>query len=206
MLTLTAAALADVAPPYAGLLDPLYLLIAGGAVAGLVVLGVIAFFLFRGGGKKVVDPEAGLVENLARYAMPLKMGRHLLSLHGRPCRLRLVVLAPMGRRDLSEHGEPEALLNQVVRGLGGVAKVDKARLRQWPPQLSSTGFAPTFFRNTQRPRNHGQARHWVLLAGPAKAGDLPLLLGLAVWCEEAGEASQQSVQPHQWAELLRVEL
>jgi hypothetical protein len=200
-----AAALADVAPPYAGLLDPPYLLSAAGVVGALVLVGVIAFFLFRGRARKAADPEAGLVENLARYPMPLKMGRHRLSLQGRPCRLRLAVLAPAGRRDLSEHGGPEALLNRVVRGLGDVAKADRARLRQWPPQLSSAGFAPTFFRNTQRPRDHGQARHWVLLAGAAKAGDLPLLVGLAVWCEEASDAGQLSVQPQQWAELLRVE-
>jgi hypothetical protein len=118
--------------------------------------------------------------------------------------VRLIVIAPVGKRDLREFGEPEELLNRVLPGLGDVVRADRPRIRTWPPQLSKQGFAPSFFRNTRRP-DGAEGPRWTLLAGPAKAGDLQILLGMAVWSEEASHAPQQSLEPSQWAILLRVE-
>ena len=207
MLTLSAP-FADVGPYPGGPDAPLYLLVGAGVCGGsvlLVLVIAVALFLMRGG-KKAPEPGPGLLEDLAEYPPPpaRSSGRQLTVQH-RPARLRLVVLAPMGRRDLRAYGDAEDLLNKVVRGLGDVAREDKARVRTWPPQLSGTGFPPTFFRNTRRPPEPGAAAHWSLLAGQARAGDVVVLLGLAVWVEEGGEPAQRTVAPHEWGQVLRVD-
>jgi hypothetical protein len=207
MLTLTAA-FSDVAPYPGGADAPLYLLLGAGVCGGsvlLVLVVVVALFLFRRR-EKAPEPGPGLLEDLAEYPPPPpRSGKRQLTVRHRPARLRLVVIAPMGRRDLRAYGDAEDLLDRVVRGLGDVAREDRPRVRTWPPQLSGTGFPPTFFRNTRRPADRAQGQHWWLLAGPARAGDVPVLLGLALWSEEAGEPAQRTVEPHQWEDLLRVE-
>lgn len=183
----------------------LVMVLGGGACVGCVLLLlIVGYFLLRGG-RKAVAPGLGLLEDLSAYpAPPSRNGRRRLTVQGRPSRVRLIVLAPVGKRDLREFGEPEELLNRVVPGLGDVAREDRPRIRVWPPQLSKQGFAPTFFRNTRRP-DGAEGSHWTLLAGPAQAGTVPILLGVAVWSEETGSAPQQSVEPPQWSALLRVE-
>jgi hypothetical protein len=196
-------AFADVAP-FPGRATTLLGLLVGGACLCLTLLLLITFFFFRGG-KKAAEPGPGLLENLAAYPPPPKSSFRQLMIHGRPSRLRLVVVAPVGKRDLREFGEIEDLLNRVCRGLGDVARDDKARLRTWPPQMSNTGFAPSFFRNTQTPADRQEAAHWSLLAGPAKAGDVPILLGLAVWSEETGAEKLTTLTASEWNTVLRVE-
>jgi hypothetical protein len=199
------ALFADVAPYPSGTETASIILVLGGACAGsLFLLSVILYFLFRGR-TKPAEPGSGLLEDLAVYPPPPKTNGRRLTVQGRPSRLRLIVVAPMGKRDLREFGETEDLLNRVVRGLGDLAKEDKARIRTWPPQLSNTGFAPTFFRNTLLPQDRSAAPHWSLVAGPAKAGAVPILLGIAAWSEEPSEPTQQAVEPHQWPEVVRVE-
>ena len=83
-----------------------------------------------------------------------------------PVRLRYVVVAPVGKKPI---GKVDSVLEQVFRGLGEVAIDDHPRVRLWPPQLSTAGFAPTFFRLTKRPDPPGRASRWILLAGPARA-------------------------------------
>ena len=203
MYLFAVAVFADVAAFPGGKVTLLGLLI-GSACTVVTVLLLIAYFLFRGG-QKPAEPATGLLEALAAYPPPPLKPNRRLTVHGRPKRLRLVVVAPVGKRDLREFGEIEDILNRVCRGLGDLAKEDKARLRTWPPQLSSTGFAPTFFRNTRTPEDTQEAAHWSLLAGPAKMGDVPILLGLAVWSEETSDMKQLSLTPPQWNEVLRIE-
>jgi hypothetical protein len=176
------------------------LLLAGGAAAALVVL-LLLVLLLRGG-KRRVDPEAGLAEDLSTYPPPPKRpGDTQVAVMGQPGRLRLVVVAPVGKRPV---GEPEEVLEQVVPGLGEVAGADKPRLRVWPPQLSSQGFAPTFFRLTSRPGPEGKASRWVLLAGPARAGAVPVLLGLAVLLDAPSKLGLLTLDERRWAEVLRL--
>ena len=47
------------------------------------------------------------------------------------------------------------MLEEILRGLGEVSIDDKPRVRVWPPQLSTSGFAPTFFRLTKKPDPEG---------------------------------------------------
>ncbi len=189
-------------PTIPGLSERDTLLALGGAVvAGLVLLLLVVMFLSRRKGRS--DPEGGLAEDLATYPpAPGELGDYRVSVLTQPGRLRLVVLAPVGKKPL---GEPEAVLGQVLRGLGDVAEADKPRIRIWPPQLSSQGFAPTFFRLTKRPGAEGQPSRWVLLAGPARAGDVPVLLGLAVLLDAPSKLGRMTLGELEWAEALDVE-
>ena len=125
-------------------------------IGGALLLLLLLILWVRRGRRPPVDPEAALIENLGDYP-PAGPGPQRLFLHGHPMRVRLVVLAPMGKRPLPANGAVEPLLDQVLRGLGDIARQDRPRLRVWPPQLSSQGFAPTFFRLTRRPEAGRQA-------------------------------------------------
>src|SRR5262245_26188338 len=118
---------------------------------GLAV--IVALVLLRVGmgllGRKPrpVDPERALREDLAEYPpAPGAPGSRQLLIQEVPVRLRLVVLAPAGKQNFVDPEAVEDMLNQVARGLGAVAMIDKPRVRVWPPQLSQAGFAPAFHR------------------------------------------------------------
>jgi hypothetical protein len=173
-----------------------------GAVAGGLLVLLVLLFLFRGG-KKKVDPEENLGEDLSAIGPAPKGPRHYqLYVMNQPVRLRLVVIAPMGKKVV---GKIDTALEQIFRGLGEVAIDDKPRVRLWPPQLSAAGFAPSFFRLTKRPDPDGKASKWILLAGPARAGSMPVLLGLAVQADELTKTGLVTMTETKWGEVLRVE-
>lgn len=175
-------------------------LIAAAVVAGLLVL-LVLLRLF--GGKKKIDPEQGLGQKLAELPAASEGHRHYqLKVMNQPVRLRYVVVAPVGKKPL---GKIDSLLEQVFRGLGEVSIDDKPRIRPWPAQLSVAGFAPTFFRLTQRPEGDGRPSRWILLAGPARAGGVPVLLGLAVQTEQPTKTGLLTLSETQWGEVLGVE-
>ncbi len=173
-------------------------------VFGAALLALLLLVLWVRRGRPVpVDPEAGLLENLGDYP-PAGPGPQRLLLHGRPYRLRLVVLAPSGKRPLPANGAVEPLLDEVIRGLGDIARQDRPRIRIWPAQRSQQGFAPTFFRLSRRPEPAGKPSRWVLAAGPAHSRGQPLLLGLALCADEPIDAGNVTLQANQWAEVFRV--
>jgi hypothetical protein len=198
--------IADAAPPGQNLLQTIgtqNLLLYGASAVGILLLLVILIFLMSRG-KKRVNPESGLDEDLSEYPpAPGKPGPRRLTVHGRPVRLRLVVVGPVGKRTIAEGGV-EALLDEVLRGLGQIAQQDKPRIKIWPPQLSQQGFAPTFFRKTQCPDRAGKPSHWLLAAGPARAGGRPVLLGLAMWADDKGPMEQKILTETEWDEALQI--
>jgi hypothetical protein len=179
------------------------LLIYGAAAGGgFVVLILLLVLVFRRK-KPKVDPESGMTEDLATYPPAPSAKRHYqLSVLNTPVRLRLVVVAPVGKRPV---GKVDSVLEQVLRGLGEVSIDDKPRIRVWAPQLSTAGFAPTFFRTTHRPEAEGKPSRWVLLAGPARAGGVPVLLGLACVTDRPTTMGTITLSEAQWNEVLRVE-
>jgi hypothetical protein len=171
---------------------------------GAALLAILLLILWvRRGRPAPVDPEAGLLENLGDYPPPGPGPQRLLLL-GRPYRLRLVVLAPSGKRPLPANGAVEPLLDEIVRGLGDIARQDRPRVRIWTAQPSQQGFSPTFFRMSRRPAPASKPSRWVLAAGPARAGGQQLLLGLALCADEFTDLGNVPLQTNQWAEVFRV--
>jgi hypothetical protein len=176
-------------------------LLYGGAAGGVVIFVLFVFVFFRG--KKQTSPEDGLAEDLSQLPAIGKGERHyLLKVMNQPVRLRLVVIAPVGKKTI---GKVDSALEQIFRGLGEVAIDDRPRVRIWPPQLSTTGFPPTFFRLVKRPDPDGKPSRWILLAGPARAGNTPVLLGLAVQAETPSKLGLVTMTETQWGEVLRIE-
>ncbi len=182
-----------------------FYLIVGVAGVVALALGVLLYFLLSGRPKKE-NPEGGLEENLAEYPPPpVVPGTRKLTVKSLPTRLRLVVIAPVGKTQAPNANQAEALLDRVLHGLGDVAKADKPRIVVWPAQLSNVGFAPTFFRLVQRPEPEHEASRWVLVAGPATAAGQKILLGLALWADEATDLGHIKLEPHEWNEVLDLE-
>jgi hypothetical protein len=175
-----------------------------GAV-GAAVLVLLLFILWLRRRPAKHDPEAGMSEELADYPPPPQAAGRQLTLQGRPVRVRLVVVAPVGRQQVAKDGAIEPILDGVVRGLGAVTQQDKARVRLWPLGMSNVGFTPAFFRRVRRPEPAGSPSHWILMAGPARAGAQQILLGLALLADEPNTVGNVAVQPDGWHELLSLE-
>jgi hypothetical protein len=204
MVSFLRAGLADIAPgplpgpPLVGNNLVFY------TVVGVALVALILLVLWvRRGRPAPVDPEAGLLENLADYPPP-GPGPQRLFLRGQPFRLRLVVLAPLGKRNLPANGAVEPLLDEVIRGLGDIARQDRPRIRVWPAQHSQQGFAPTFFRLSRRPEPAGKSSRWALAAGPARTATQQFLLGLALCADEVSNLGNMPVQASTWGEVFRV--
>jgi hypothetical protein len=175
--------------------------------AGVLVALVVLYRIATGRQKKHPDLEKSLREDLASYPPPpTAAGPRRLSVNGVPVRVRLVVMAPTGKQQTAilPDDVPD-LLDDVLRGLGGFVKSDRPRIKVWPPQLSVAGFAPTFHRLVESPDREGTASRWVKLAGPARTGKRPVLLGLALWADEPCKLGDVHVETTEWNELLRVE-
>ncbi|HKB41045.1 MAG TPA: hypothetical protein VKD72_31750 [Gemmataceae bacterium] len=152
------------------------------------------------------DLEKGQREDLAEFPPPpATAGGRRLESNGVPVRLRLVVVAPTGKQQaaITPDDVPE-LLDDVIRGLGGFVRADRPRVKVWPPQLSVAGFAPTFHRLVESPDAPGQPSRWVKLAGPARTGKRPILLGLALFADEPCKLGDVHIETTEWGELLQV--
>ena len=113
--------IADAAPPGQNLLQSFgtqNLMLYGAIAVGILLLLAILIALMSRG-KKRVNPESGLNEDLSEYPpAPGQPGSRRLTVHGRPVRLRLVIVGPVGKRSIGDNGV-ERLLDAVLRvGVG----------------------------------------------------------------------------------------
>jgi hypothetical protein len=175
-------------------------------IFGLAVAALVLWRMATSRKKPHLDLEAGLRENLAEYPPPPPVSGRRLTVNDVPVRLRLVVVAPTGKLQapITPDDLPE-LLDHVRHRLGQFVTTDKPRVRVWPPQLSVAGFAPTFHRLVESPDAGRENSRWVKLAGPARTGQRPVLLGLAVLADEPMKLGDVQVETTEWAELLRIE-
>ncbi|NBO91464.1 MAG: hypothetical protein EBV06_03990 [Planctomycetia bacterium] len=182
-------------------LDATTLLYSGVAGGAMVLIALTLIFFVRE--KKKKPTEDGPSEDLSRYpALAPTTGRYRVTVRNQAVRVRLVIIASAGRNLLSKVDD---VLEQAARGLGETALVDKPQIRIWPPQLSATGFAPTFFRLVKRPEPDGTPSRWILLAGPVRVGDDKILLGLALQADSASKLGAMPMNENQWADVLRIE-
>jgi hypothetical protein len=173
---------------------------------GLVVAALVLVRIATSRKRTPPDLEKGQREDLAEYPPPPPTTGKRLAVNGTPVRVRLVVIAPAGKQHaaLTADDVPD-VLDDVFRGLGQFVAADRPRVRVWPPQLSAAGFAPTFHRLVSSPDAGTNASRWVKLAGPARTGKRPILLGLAVLADEPVNLSDVQVETTEWGELLHIE-
>ncbi len=181
-------------------------------LAALILLLPLAWYKRRllraliGLPRRPVREEPQLDEDLAQFASPPSLpGLRRLFIEGVPARLRLAVVASPGKGAAIEQTAIEELLDQVRWGLGAMARQDQAALRVWPLQLSAHGFPAVFHRNLHKAEPEGQPSHWVLLAGPTPPRPRSVLLGLALWTDEATTIGHLTMDASQWMKTLHIE-
>ena len=186
-----------------------WLLVLGMAalIVLLLVWGILDRVLRRLFRRKLTpgDWAKELDEELASYpplVRPAESKR--MTIYHLPVRLRLVVVAPAGSETRVDVENVNALLDQLVPGLGTIAANDLPRVRAWPPQLSQQGFAISFQRHTRRPEPEGAPSHWLLVAGRAQVGRQTILLGLALWLDQPTALNPVVLEPHQWLDVVRI--
>jgi len=178
-------------------------------VGAVVVVGVGALFLRRLLYKQEVMPDLqkNQRENLNEYPPPpgVTLDRQL-TINNMPVRVRLVVVVPTGKaQEPITVDQIPSLLDGVMRGLSGILKTDKPRIKVWPTQLSIQGFAPAFHRLVTAGEEKGNPSRWIRVAGPARTGQRPILIGLALWAEDACDMGEVTVtDAKQWGEVLEI--
>ena len=174
-------------------------MIAGGVVAGIVILLVLWRMLRRKKktAGKLPSPLAIDVESLAQPGPPPKDVQ--IAVYNIPMRLVLVVLAPAGREGKIP---PDEMLGDVIDGIAPnlihAKNLHVPLVRRWPSQLSSQGFTQVFFTNVPLPGDGGKGTPWCSLAGRVETPSGPVLVGLVLVRRKAEFARanrDQSVEP-----------
>jgi hypothetical protein len=176
----------------------------GALVVLLLFLGLLSFIgrLFA---RRPRHPAPNLEERFADYPpLPPSTGDRRLLIEGVPVRLRLVVLAAAGTESVFDENQLDKLLDRVLPGLGGIFNVDKPRVRIWPLQLSSEGFAHHLHRNTIIPEGERQLSRWVVVAGRAKLDDCQVMLGMGLEAIKPTTVGRKTLDTHEWPVVLRV--
>lgn len=130
-------------------------------------------------------------------------GGRKLTVRQIPARLRAVVLAPAGSDAGELHrGMAEAILDQAVPGLGGIADHDNPQITIWPRQYSLDGFQQAFFSHVNRPDGDHKRSRFVLLAGPITMGRFSIHAGVALECGDTCALGNIKVGKDKWAEVI----
>lgn len=129
-----------------------------------------------------------------------------LELYNIPMRLAVLVLAPTGRgSQLPNEEQVTDLVDQIVPGLMRVVEAHQPVIRRWPVQLSSEGFANTFFANVPLPGNKGKGTPWAGLAGRCEWEGQNFQIGMILCAAAPNSLGQLIVQREsQWLDMLRV--
>jgi hypothetical protein len=168
------------------------------------VLGGMLRALFARQPPPPADDDS-LKENLADLdPLDTEPGRQRLLIEGVPARIRLVIVAPSGIGQELEARGIDKLIDRIVPGAGALVKHDRPQVRIWPPQLSQQAFPNLFHRHTILPGPEGKASHWVLVAGQAKIGKQPVLLGLALWADKSNHLGRLTLEPRQWRDVFHI--
>jgi hypothetical protein len=174
-----------------------------GALVSLLLLLAILRLLFRAKAKAVESKD--LTEDLTEYPdLKSNSSDRQLRIEGVPARFRLVVVAPAGTASEVDVDELEALLEQIVSGLGEIYKYDKPRVKVWPTQLSYQGFGAHFHKCMQSGTEDGEQTRWALVAGRIKVGKRQFMLGLALQTIKPNTIGRRTIDSHEWATVLRV--
>jgi hypothetical protein len=130
-------------------------------------------------------------------------GTPTLAVHNIPARIRLLVLAPGGAGVVLQLPVLAQLLDLIVPGLGATVERERPRICIWPAALSRMGFTNTFHRCTPTGERPGASSCWVVLAGRAQAGTVPVFVGLALWTDEPTSLGRLNLEAEDWRGVLR---
>lgn len=188
-----------------GNFNPAWLYLIG-TLAAVLVLWVVVRWL-RGRGRVVQPPDRDLnvdVSQLDDRGPPADGPR--LEFYGTATRLAVLVIAPAGRTgDLPPSQLLPGLLENLLPGLTHVVASHQPLICRWPSQLSSQGFAQSFFNHLALPGNRGKGTPWCSIAGRLQLGDRAFLVGLVCTSGSPNGLGQVVVRHEgQWLDILRI--
>ncbi len=188
------------------LMDPIYLVIAGGILLLLVVMTMLVRWWRHGTGPRAetqLDLTIG-VGQLDAHGPPAGLPR--LEFYGVPVRLAVLVIAPAGRQgELPPPDLLPALLERLVPGIANVIALHKPIIRRWPVQLSAQGFVQSFFNNAGLPGERGKGTPWCAAAGRLQIGQRTFLVGMIFAAEQPNGLGQFTIEHEgQWVDMLRI--
>ena len=160
-----------------------YIYVGGAALLGLILLLVVAnFFRSRTSEAEEERPSTLDVSSLGDSG---PNGTPTLECYNVPTRLAAVVMAPSGRGG-SMPPTPfwPKMLDASVPGIGEIVERDQPQMIEWPAQLSTSGFAHTFFKLVPLPGDQGKSTPWCSLAGRCESEFDPVMVGLVMRAEK----------------------
>ncbi len=177
------------------------------AAAVVIVVALLLVRWLRTSRKVRRQPESDLFVDVGQLdaAGPPQQGPRL-EFYGTPVRLAVVVVAPAGRHgELPPAGVLPSLMDRLVPGLPNVVAVHRPMICRWPAQLSTQGFAQSFFNQVALPGDRGKGTPWCSIAGKLQVGDRLFLVGLVCCANQSNGLSQVVVQYEgQWLDILRI--
>lgn len=187
-------------------ITPAVLIGAAAGVAAALILGVVIIRRLFRRKPPPETPQPDLSIDVAALPSAGPPPSPRLELLNVPVRIAAVVIAPIGRTaTVPNEAALGELLDYVVPRLGAVYAAHRPLVRPWPAQLSSHGFANTFFVNTVLPGNKGKGTPWCTVAGRFECGEQKFLVGLLLCAAAPNSLSQIVVEREaQWLDMLRV--
>lgn len=178
--------------------------IAAAAVI-LIALAIVHWMRRRGGMPGTAEPDLWVDVGQLDASGPPAQGPRI-EFYGTAVRLAVVVVAPAGRHgELPPAGVLPGLMDRLVPGLPHVIANHRPLICRWPAQLSTQGFAQSFFNHVALPGDRGKGTPWCSMAGRLQVGDRLFLVGL-VFCASQPTGLSQFVVQHegQWLDILRI--
>ena len=183
-------------------------MVGGAVLAVLLVLlvGIIVLLLRRRGApRKPMEPDLHIdLTSLPDHGPPPDGPQ--LELYGTPVRLAVLVLAPAGRNNPIPPADqlPERI-DDLVPGLWAVVEAHEPLIRFWPFQLSTQGFAHSFFKHVPLPGDRGKGTPWSAVAGRFETESQQLLAGVVCVADRPNSLGQVTVaHVGQWLDVLRI--
>lgn len=174
--------------------------------AGVFLVGSLFVFKYLLARRAVPAQQPTLtpVDYNSLSSAPPANHRIRLELYNVPVRLAAIVIAAAGREDNLPNDICD-LLDQACPGLGKVCELDKPSIIRWPPQLSTQGFARSFFINAPLPGNQGKDTPWCSVAGRIENNDVSALVGIMFHSASKNSLGQIVIERvTQWLDVLRV--
>ena len=180
------------------------------AIVAFVLL-VVLYIVYRVLTKKKKGASAAQAGPLAIDVMALgnqgpPSGVPVLEYYNVPVRLAAIVLAPAGRvRELPPPHELDDIYDSIVPGLARVVATHHPMVRRWPAQMSTRGFAHTFFQHVRLPGEGGKGTPWSSAAGLLKIEGQAIMAGMVLRTESTSSHGQEIIESEEkWLACLRV--
>jgi len=133
-------------------------------------------------------------------------GKPYLEFYSVPVRLAAIVVAPVGRDGhLPSNEHLPLVMEAILPGLMKVLAAHQPQFIRWPAQLSSQGFAHSFFNNVPLPGDHGRGTPWCSVSGKVELSVGQFLVGLVCSAAEANSLGETTIKHAAgWPDVIRV--